>query len=197
METSKKKTIQEMLEDLESFPFVFPDKLPAIPLYMDQVTSMMEELLSPTKRSKKDKLLTKTMINNYAKNHLLPPPAKKKYGREHILMLAFIYYFKGFLSLQDIQSLLEPLWKNYPGDEEGRDGAPDIREIYKQVYARKDTWFECICSDILRSYEESRETFPEYEKEDREFLCNFYLICTLGAEIYLRKRVMEELIDQL
>ena len=197
MESSEKKSIEEMLEELRSFPFVYPDKLPAIPLYMDQVTSMMEELLSPTKRSGKDKLLTKTMINNYAKNHLLPPPEKKKYCRDHILMLAFIYYFKGFLSLQDIQTLREPLWKNYPAEGDAAQQAPDLQEIYKQVYAGKDAWFENQRSDILRAYKESRESFPECKEQDREFLRTFYLICTLGADIYLRKRIMEELIDQL
>ena len=82
-----------MLKELETFPFLYPERLPAIPLYMDQVTSLMEEALSPTRREEKDKVLTRTMINNYAKNHLLPSPEKKKYSRDHILMMTFIYYF--------------------------------------------------------------------------------------------------------
>ena len=39
-----------------------------------------------------DKILTKTMINNYAKNDLLPPPAKKKYSKDHMISLLLIYY---------------------------------------------------------------------------------------------------------
>ncbi len=194
MDTTEKKSIREMLDQLKDFPFIYPEKLPAIPLYMDQVTSLMEEQLSPTRRSQKDKLLTRTMINNYAKNHLLPPPEKKKYNRDHILMLAFIYYFKGFLSLQDIQSLLEPLWKRFSS---GSDQMPDIRDIYSEVYAHKDEWYNTTCAQILAEYQESLNAFSGYDEEDREFLRRFYLICTLGADIYIRKRVMEELIDQL
>ena len=76
---------------LDSLSYVQLEKIPGIDLYMDQVTSFMEEELKNTKRNQEDKALTKTMINNYAKNRLLPPPVKKKYSREHILLLLFIY----------------------------------------------------------------------------------------------------------
>ncbi len=91
-----------------------PDEIPNIDLYMDQVTTFMEENLASTKRHEDDKILTKTMINNYAKNKLLPPlPEKKRYSREHLLMLIFIYYFKNILSISDIQTLLGPITDKY------------------------------------------------------------------------------------
>ena len=64
---------------------------------------------SNSKRFEDDKILTKTMINNYAKNKLLPPPEKKRYSKEHMYMLIFIYYLKGFLPLRDIQAILKPV----------------------------------------------------------------------------------------
>ena len=60
---------------------------------MDQVTTFMDSNLKDSKRYNADKILTKTMINNYAKNNLLPPPLKKKYSKEHILVLIFIVGF--------------------------------------------------------------------------------------------------------
>ena len=71
---------------------------------MDQVTTFMNGHLASSKRNPDDKILTKTMINNYAKNQLLPPPEKKKYSKEHQLLLIFIYYFKNILTIQDIQA---------------------------------------------------------------------------------------------
>ena len=54
------------------------DELPDFELYMDQVTTFMDERLKNTTRNPGgDKILTKTMINNYAKNNLLPSPNKK------------------------------------------------------------------------------------------------------------------------
>ena len=78
----------------------------------------MEEHLSLlSKRYPEDKVFTKIMINNYAKNHLLPPPVKKKYSKEHILMLTFIYYFKNIMSISDIQVLLGSVAeKFFPGE---------------------------------------------------------------------------------
>ena len=105
--------LNSILESLSRIDYIKPENVPDIDLYMDQVTTFMDAELSSTKRYPEDKILTKTMINNYAKNHLLPPPQKKKYSREHMLLLIFIYYFKNILSIGDIQALLEPITEKY------------------------------------------------------------------------------------
>ena len=90
------KTNEERLQDLfsylENLSHVKADEIPDIDLYMDQVTTFMDSHLKDMRRHPGDKVLTKTMINNYAKNNLLPPPVKKKYSKDHMLMLVFIYY---------------------------------------------------------------------------------------------------------
>ena len=91
---SNAEQLSGLMEFLNSQTHVTPEEIPNIDLYMDQVTTFMEEHLKDSKRYEEDKVLTKTMINNYAKNNLLPPPVKKKYSRDHMLMLIFIYYFK-------------------------------------------------------------------------------------------------------
>ena len=84
--------LNSILESMSRIDYIHPEDIPNIELYMDQVTTFMDEQLSSTKRYPEDKILTKTMINNYAKNNLLPPPVKKKYSKEHVLFLIFIYY---------------------------------------------------------------------------------------------------------
>ena len=76
--------LNSILQSLERIDYIHPEEIPNIDLYMDQVTTFMETQLRSTKRYEQDKILTKTMINNYAKNHLLPPPVKKKYSKEHL-----------------------------------------------------------------------------------------------------------------
>ena len=63
--------LNSILEELSSLSYVHPGDVPNINLYMDQVTTFMDEQLASTKRYPDDKILTKTMINNYAKNNLL------------------------------------------------------------------------------------------------------------------------------
>ena len=82
--------ILKLLRSMQNIDYITPDEIPQIDLYMDQVTTFMDEHLRSSKRFEEDKILTKTMINNYTKNNLLPPPVKKKYSKEHILMLIFI-----------------------------------------------------------------------------------------------------------
>lgn len=105
--------LNSILESLSRIDYIKPGEIPNIDLYMDQVTTFMDEQLSSTKRYEEDKILTKTMINNYTKNNLLPPPVKKKYSREHVLILIFIYYFKNILSIKDIETVLTPLTEKY------------------------------------------------------------------------------------
>ena len=109
MENDVKEFLSELLKQLKSIDYIKPEDIPNIDLYMDQVTTFMDEQLAASKRYESDKILTKTMINNYAKNNLLPSPDKKKYSKEHVLTLLFIYYFKNILSINDIRSILNPL----------------------------------------------------------------------------------------
>ena len=84
MNINSENLLESILESLSRIDYIHAEDIPNIDLYMDQVTTLMDSGLSSSKRYEEDKILTKTMINNYAKNNLLPPPDKKKYSREHI-----------------------------------------------------------------------------------------------------------------
>ena len=80
---------------------------PNIDLYMDQVTTFMDKCLAQYKRYDDDKVLTKTMINNYTKAKIFPAPVKKKYSRTHLMLLIMIYHLKSVLSIKDIAILFQ------------------------------------------------------------------------------------------
>ena len=77
--------------------------LPDIDLYMDQVLALLGEQLNT---GPEEKPLTKTMVNNYTKQKLLPKPAGKKYTPEHLKMLVLLQCLKRSLSLEEIRRLL-------------------------------------------------------------------------------------------
>ena len=108
MKKNNEESIMDIIHKLQEIDYINPEDIPNIDLYMDQVTTFMDEHLRSSKRYEDDKVLTKTMINNYAKNNLLPPPVKKKYSKEHVLVMIFIYYFKNMLSFHDIEALFAP-----------------------------------------------------------------------------------------
>ena len=106
--------LTSILDSISRIEHVNPDDIPNIDLYMDQVTTFMDTRLKSSSRFPgEDKIMTKTMINNYAKNNLIPSPNKKRYSKEHILLLIFVYYYKSILSITDIQTMLKPLTDRY------------------------------------------------------------------------------------
>lgn len=87
-------------------------RIPDIELYMDQVTSFLERELIGFKTDEEDKLMTKTMINNYVKQKVISAPEKKKYGQNHIMQLVMLYHMKQILSISDIKTLSESIEKD-------------------------------------------------------------------------------------
>lgn len=62
-----KQFLSDILDEFNRIDYVKPEDIPNIDLYMDQVTTFMDSQLATSKRHEDDKILTKTMINNYAK----------------------------------------------------------------------------------------------------------------------------------
>ena len=183
--------LNSILDSLSRIDYIHPGEIPNIDLYMDQVTTFMETQLSSTKRYEQDKILTKTMINNYAKNHLLPPPVKKKYSKEHLLVLIFIYYFKNLLSIHDIELLLKPLTEKYFQTSEDF----DLSAVYKEVCQLEKSRITSVQEDIKNLWEESSRTYQDAPKKDQEYLQLFAFICSLSFDVYIKKTIIEKLID--
>ena len=190
------KTNEERLQDLFAYldrqTHVQPEEIPNIDLYMDQVTTFMEEHLKNTRRYEEDKVLTKTMINNYAKNNLLPPPVKKKYSKEHMLMLIFIYYFKSLLSFRDIEELFKPITAKH---FTGHGSSLSLEDIYREVF----TLISSIKTDIASKFQKAMDTFQDVSEEDgdQDYLKLFSFICELSFDVYMKMQMIEQLTDQL
>lgn len=192
MDISKEEYISSLINNLKNVKYIMPDDIPNIDLYMDQVTTFMDKHLKSSKRYSEDKLLTKTMINNYTKNELLPPPDKKKYTKEHMFLLIFIYYFKNIMSISDIQSIFNPLTERFYG------GKSDIglEEIYKEIYDLEREQTDALTKDMIRKMTKAKESFDFVkDKDDRDFLNMFSFICMLSFDVYMRKHVIEQIID--
>ena len=183
--------IKSILDSLSRIDYIKPSEIPNIDLYMDQVTTFMDSRLQSSKRRDDDKILTKTMINNYAKNKLLPAPNKKKYSREHMLLLIFIYYFKNILSISDIQKLLAPICQNYFHGE----GSLTLEQLYEEVFGLEKGEAEKLKQDVLDKFNRSRTTFASAPEEEQEFLRLFSFICMLSFDVYIKKQLIEKLLD--
>lgn len=191
MTIDQKDMLNSILQSLSRIDYIKPEDVPGIDLYMDQVTTFMDAKLHDSKRYPDDKILTKTMINNYAKNDLLPPPVKKKYSKEHMLLLIFIYYFKNILSITDIQKLLHPITERYFNTTEDF----DLTAIYNEVFSLEKSQADHMIKDIIQKYDLAQNTFDQAPSETQEFLKLFSFVCMLSFDVYVKKQMIEKIID--
>ena len=189
MEDLKNK-LSEWLE----LDYILPEDIPNIDLYMDQITTFMDTELKNSTRFEGDRIFTKTMINNYSKNDLLPPSSKKKYSRNHMILLIYIYYLKNFMSISDIKSLLAPLKDHFYDDDRELSFYDIYEEIYQLEHGQKPVIKESVGEDL----EKAKESFSFVkDKEDRELLQTFSFITLLCYDIYAKKQLIEKMIDNL
>ncbi len=186
--------LKSILDSFDRIKHIDSSDLPNIDLYMDQVTTFMDSRMKPTTRHPEtDKILTKTMINNYAKNDLLPPPVRKKYSKEHMLVLIFIYYFKNVMSIVDIQEILGPVTEKYFDAHDGM----TLTDIYDEVFSLRDEEVDLLKTSVESCFRYSHGLFEEAADKDREFLQHFAFICMLCLDVYTKKLLIEKLVDQI
>lgn len=189
---SNDELIEQLISQLNSLDYIRARDIPNIDLYMDQVTTFMNDHLNECKRYEDDKILTKTMINNYSKNDLLPPPVKKKYSREHMFVLIFIYYFKNFLSISDIHTLLQPLSDSFFGGSD-----INFEAIYQEIYNREREFKSDFTENLRATFAQAKETFADAPETSKEYLQLFSMVCLLGFDVYLKKQMIERITDHV
>lgn len=156
--------------------------MPEIDLYMDQVIQLFEAKLSNSKRNEDDKVLTKTMINNYAKAKLLMSVKNKKYSKEHLILMSLIYELKGALSINDIKLVLSNIVNKFEAEEEY-----DLRGLYEKYLS------ECNKDNelIIKNMENKIENISDGSYEDK-----FLLISSVISMSNMYRRIGELLIDK-
>jgi len=187
----QKESLKKQIRELIKLGYIVPDDIPAIELYMDQVTTFMDKHLSQNKRRDEDKTLTKTMINNYTKNDVLPPPEKKRYTKEHIILLIYIYYLKNVVSISDIQTILSPLIEGHFDNPKAK---YSLEDIYSSLYDLVKYQYFNVERSVVKTYELSEKDFPGSEDA---YLKNLTFLSLLGYDIFMKKKLMEHIIDDM
>ena len=185
--------LNSILASLNRIENIKLEDIPNIDLYMDQLTTFMEEKLRKTTRyPDEDKVLTKTMINNYAKNDLLPPPLRKKYSKDHLILLIFIYYFKNILSINDIQTLLSPVKERFHTSDTDN---LTLSDIYRVLNEQDMQEVEAVKEDVTRKYHIAQEAFTDAPEEMKDKMQMFSFISLLSYDVYVKKLIIEKLLD--
>jgi len=186
-----KESLNKLVEEIIGAKDISIVEIPCVDLYMDQVTTFFNEKLGSLKRNEEDKILTKTMINNYTKGKVLMPAKNKKYTTEHIILLTLIYNMKQTISINDINTIFDPLIDlKAPTSiriplEDLYNNFLDIKEVQNKEFAR----------DINKDTEFIKEKINEMGKEDGELIELILMLLLLINKANMQKRMAEKLID--
>lgn len=183
----------EKCEKLLSHKNVQAEDIPDIDLYMDQVTGYIDKVLQNFVTDKDDKILTKTMINNYVKAKLIDQPIKKKYNKNQIMELIMIYHFKNILSISDIEKLFKLISTKI---EEEKSNNSEDKTIETSIYTTENLYstFLEIQEEVL---EDAKNKFEEHINKENNIENTIKQIIKLVLEADINKRLAELMFKEL
>ncbi|TAA72583.1 DUF1836 domain-containing protein [Planococcus salinarum] len=182
--------IQEIIDRLALDKQIPVEEIPKIDLYIDQVIQLFDTGFSEMKRNPEDKILTKTMINNYAKGKLFFPVSNKKYSRNHVMLISLIYQMKSALSINDVKQVLAGI--NDKAAQKEID-LSSFYESYLEVQRSNDELFKGNLEQQLSRTEAESAGFGK----DREEIEKVLLIASLVHMSNLYRRAAEMLVDEM
>ena len=193
MNMNVEELLKTVLDSFSEFDYIRTGDIPTIDLYMDQVTTFMDsKLKNSTRNPEEDKILTKTMINNYAKSDLLPPPVRKKYTKEHLLVMIFIYYFKSVMSIGDIEVILNPITERYFGKS-----GMAMKDIYSEILKLEMPQLAGLQEDLQQKCEMAQNSFQDAAQNHYETFGYASPMLFFGVEYWQQTQPVYPLLQHL
>lgn len=187
-----KEDVAKLIDDMSLFDDIKLSDIPEIDLYMDQLTTFFNDRLGHFKRSEEDKILTKTMINNYTKSGVLMPPKNKKYSKRHMILLILIYYLKQVLSIEDIHAIITPILNNLYTVEDDIIPLEDIYSIILEIKHSEFKNYYQVFDDRFKLIQDKTKDLSGQNKDLAEL---FLTVLILVAQADAHKRLAEKIID--
>lgn len=185
--------LKELTEELIKNNELLLDDIPDIALYAEQLTGLMDARLKDSRRDPDEKILTRTMINNYTKAGVLMPPVNKKYSKDHIILLTLIYQLKSVLALSDIKRLFTPVLNNIAIRD---DDLLPLEDIYQTFLDLKEQELSCLYERTLEQARAIRSRTEGLSPQQTETADLFLLVIMLAAQASAHKRLAERIIDR-
>lgn len=194
MNKDLEEKIKQITTEIRGIEYVDEKSIPNIGLYMDQVIQFLDDHLSSSRRNDEDKIMTKTMINNYAKSGLIPSPEKKKYTKEHVMILILIYYYKNFLSIADIEKFLGPVINSHYGKA---DDDIMFSEVFNEIFSSLWDSRTTLDGSVDEAIEKAGGTFLNADGDEQDNLQLISFISILSQDIISKLLIIQRLIDSM
>lgn len=188
----EKTILTKLVNQIRDSHEIRPEAIPDIELYMDQLLTFLNQHFDGSREKDVSRAFTKTMINNYTKDHLLIPPKNKKYGKQHIMLLTLIYHLKGILSINEIKALFEPILRDINTPE---DDLIPLEDIYNTYLDMTDTYLAEFSENFANKLSSITNLTGHLEGEANLTARLFLSVLVLIAQADLAKKVAEVIIE--
>ncbi|MBU5267262.1 DUF1836 domain-containing protein [Virgibacillus proomii] len=185
------KNVNEYLNNLQLHSQLPIEEIPNLDLYMDQVIQLFESKFGLLKRDDDEKVLTKTMINNYAKGKLFFPIKNKKYTKDHLMLISMIYQLKGALSINDVKTTLYKLNKMIVEDKF------DLAQLYESYVQLADDSMKQLRSEIKQLIEDVEQHIETLDSNNADYLQELLLVASFVNMSNYYRRAAEKIVDQI
>ncbi len=180
------------LEKIKKAGFISSDDMPELDLYIDQAETFFKGQIADLDGESAKKLVTKAMINNYAKHDMIARPDGKKYTKDHLAMIAMVLYLKGMFKMEEIEYLMQPLVENYSSEF---DDPIDPVLIYRTAENINEGFADDLIRDVDDDIDLIKRLLDDTDIADDEQMEVFILILSMAmranAEKYLASRLLE------
>ena len=72
-----------------------------------------------------------------------------------------------------------------------------LEDIYSEVFSLEHDEVSHLAKDITRIFNVSFDTFADAPEDEKEFLHTFSFICMLSFDVFVKKMMIEKIIDEL
>lgn len=151
-----KDEVRTLAGELAKAPQIQPEEIPDLEIYMDQLTTYLDKRLGFYNREAGTPFITRSMVNNYSKAKLLPPPVAKRYGKAHMMLLSLVCQLKRIFTIQDLGQLLDPI-----------SGEKETEELYRLFLCAQREAFArtpALAEELLQGMEEGGDPSDQARK---------------------------------
>lgn len=183
---------KSQFKKLEKSAIIPEERIPDLDLYVDQAEMFFRTQFEDLGLSEGKGVITKSMINNYTKNDLIPRPEGKKYTKSHMLMMAMIIYLKGIFKIEEIELLMKPLVENHKSEFD-EDIDPAI--LYNTACKINEKYVSQLAAQVDSDIDIISKQLEDTDIADDQRMETFILILSLAmkadAAKYMAARLLE------
>jgi hypothetical protein len=138
---------------------------------------------------------TKTMIQNYVRVGIIPPPVDKRYyHKKHLILLTMIDSLKGIFSLEEIGYLFRPIMKDV---ETFDDDIIDMSVVYTKFCSLYEDYIteNLVNLPIIVSDTKKRTDENNVSEGDKREAMSFLILLSLMVKTISIKKIVNIIMD--